>query len=64
MAIIVTLIVLVLITSHICFILEEPSSRQMVRVGLNVVRQTIVTVNNIQNHHHHPHLYYRRAWED
>ena len=46
-AIIVTLIVSVLITSHICFILEESSSMQMVRVGLNVVRQTIGTINNI-----------------
>ena len=45
--IIITLIVLVLITSHTYFILEESSSTQAVLVGLNVVRQTIRTVNNI-----------------
>ena len=45
--IIVTLIVLVLITSHTYFILEVSSSTQAVRVGLNVVRQTIETLNNI-----------------
>ena len=38
---------LVLITSHTYFILEKSSSMQMVHVGLNVVRQTIETVNNI-----------------
>ena len=36
-----------LITSHTNFILEESSSMQVVRVGLNVVRQTIGTINNI-----------------
>jgi hypothetical protein len=45
--IIATLIVPVLITSHTCFILEESSSTQTVHIGLNVVRQTIGTINNI-----------------
>ena len=45
--IIVTLIVMVLITSHTYFILEESSSTQTVRIGLNVVRQSIRTVNSI-----------------
>jgi len=39
--------VLVLITSHTYFILEESSSTQAVHIGLNVVRQSIRTVNSI-----------------